>query len=278
MRKVVRRHKDGRLDAFHVYLEDLGKSENTIRAYLYAVKQFYELYHKLTPTNLKLYKTYLIENYTPATANLRIRAINSYLESIEIESSPISMIKFQKKSFLEHMISNADYEHLKKSLLNDNNLTYYYIVRFLASTGARISEVVMFRVEDVKYGYKDIVSKANKGRRIYIPEKLKQDALSWLEHENRTTGPLFINRYGRPLTSGAIRSCLYTLADKYGLPREVIHPHSFRHRFAINFLNNYNDIALLADLLGHDSIETTRIYLTRTSSEQKQLIDTIVNW
>ena len=67
-------------------------------------------------------------------------------------------------------------------------------------------------------------------------------------------------------------------ADKYGLNRDVVYPHSFRHRFAKNFLDRFNDLALLADLMGHESIETTRIYLRRTASEQQKIVDKVVNW
>ena len=75
-----------------------------------------------------------------------------------------------------------------------------------------------------------------------------------------------------------ILSSLRDIADKYGLDKKVVYPHSFRHRYAKNFLEKYNDIALLADLMGHESIETTRIYLRRTASEQKALVDEIVTW
>ena len=68
------------------------------------------------------------------------------------------------------------------------------------------------------------------------------------------------------------------VAEKYGMNREVVYPHSFRHRFAKNFLDRFNDLALLADLMGHESIETTRIYLRRTASEQQKIVDKVVNW
>ena len=71
---------------------------------------------------------------------------------------------------------------------------------------------------------------------------------------------------------------LKRFANRYGLKREVVYPHSFRHRYAKNFLERFNDIALLADLMGHESIETTRIYLRRTASEQRKIVDKIVNW
>lgn len=84
--------------------------------------------------------------------------------------------------------------------------------------------------------------------------------------------------YGERITTRGISQQLKNYAEKYGLDKKVVYPHSFRHRYAKNFLEKYNDIALLADLMGHESIETTRIYLRRTASEQQELVDKIVTW
>ena len=103
-------------------------------------------------------------------------------------------------------------------------------------------------------------------------------AVEWLGENNRSSGYLFLNRYGDRITTRGISQQLKNYADKYGLDKKVVYPHSFRHRYAKNFLEKYNDIALLADLMGHESIETTRIYLRRTASEQQALVDKIVTW
>ena len=89
---------------------------------------------------------------------------------------------------------------------------------------------------------------------------------------------IFLNRFGQRITTRGIASQLKHFATKYGMNKEVVYPHSFRHRFAKNFLDRFNDIALLADLMGHESIETTRIYLRRTASEQQKIVDKVVNW
>ena len=127
-------------------------------------------------------------------------------------------------------------------------------------------------------GYVDLYSKGGKLRRLYIPKKLQSEALSWIESRNITSGYLFVNRFGKPITSRGVSQQLKNYAVKYGLRVEVVYPHSFRHLFAKNFLDKYNDIALLADLMGHESIETTRIYLRRTASEQRAIVDKIVTW
>lgn len=92
------------------------------------------------------------------------------------------------------------------------------------------------------------------------------------------SGYIFTGRNGQVITARGIRSQLKVLAKRYKIPSEQVYPHSFRHRFAKNFLEKFNDISLLADLMGHESIETTRIYLTRSSEEQQKLIDRVVKW
>ena len=105
-----------------------------------------------------------------------------------------------------------------------------------------------------------------------------QNTSRWLEEKGVSSGYLFLNKYGEQISTRGIAIQLKRFARMYGLNQLVVYPHSFRHRFAKNFLERYNDIALLADLMGHESIETTRIYLRKTSTEQQQLVDKIVNW
>ena len=102
--------------------------------------------------------------------------------------------------------------------------------------------------------------------------------MNWLESENRQTGYLFLNRFDDQITARGVAQQLKFYAGKYGLDKVVVYPHSFRHMYAKRFLEKFNDISLLADLLGHESIETTRIYLRRTSSEQQSIVDKIVTW
>ena len=127
-------------------------------------------------------------------------------------------------------------------------------------------------------GYFDIYTKGGKIRRIYIPKTLRKEAIEWLGKVNRTTGYLFLNRFGERITTRGIAQQLKNYAVKYGLNKKVVYPHSFRHRFAKNFLDKFNDISLLADLMGHESIETTRIYLRKTSTEQRAIDDEVIDW
>lgn len=266
------------LEQFEDFLRGMNLSENTIKSYLYALKQYESLYGKISRKALREYKMFLQDNYKPQTVNLRIRAMNCYLESIQKESWQIPCVKMQQKTFLENVISEADYRYLKSCLKKDDEMFWYFVVRFLAATGARVSELVQIKVEDVRLGYLDIYSKGGKLRRIYIPKTLKKETLAWLKEKKQTSGFLFLNKQGKRITTRGIAGQLKHFAVRYQINPDVVYPHSFRHRFAKNFLEKFNDIALLADLMGHESIETTRIYLRKTSTEQQRIVDKVVDW
>ena len=158
------------LDKFEEFLSQSNMAKNTISAYLYAVKEFGSRHKELNKRNLLVYKTYLIETYKPKTVNLRIQALNKYLVFVGKTKLRLKSVKVQQRSYLENVISNADYTFLKNKLKKEDNLEWYFVVRFLAATGARVSELVQIKVEHVQVGYYDIYTKGGKIRRIYIPK------------------------------------------------------------------------------------------------------------
>lgn len=265
---------------FEKRLISKNKSPNTMNTYIFTLKQFFLLFgSKITQKKLKNYKDYLQENFKAKTTSLRISAINEFLKLIGKKDWVLENVKIQKKTFLEDVISNADYEYLKNSLKEDGEIYYYFMIRFLGATGARISEFLEFKVEDVKLGYMDIYGKGNKLRRVYIPKALQKEALDYfVNQKGYESGFLWLNRFGERLTPRGITGQLKTFGEKYGIRKEVLHPHSFRHRFAKNFIEKRKDIALLADLMGHENIETTRIYLKMTAGEQKAIVDQLITW
>ena len=266
------------LQDFEQFLKRSNLSGNTIESYVWTVEKFMDRYGEVTEKNLLEYKGYLVELFKPKTVNLRIQGMNKYLAFTGQENLQLKAVKIQQKSFLENVISNADYQFLKRKLKADGNMEWYFVVWYLAATGARVSELIQIKVEHVVVGYFDLYTKGGKLRRLYIPKKLRDETITWLKAQQRTSGYLFLNRYGDRITTRGISQQLKNYANKYGLDPKVVYPHSFRHRYAKNFLEKYNDIALLADLMGHESIETTRIYLRRTASEQRALVDKIVTW
>jgi len=266
------------VESFKTALREGNMAENTISAYVYAVNDYFTKHKTLNKRNLLLYKANLIEQFKPKTVNLRIQALNKFLEHVGKPRLRLKSVKVQQRTYLENVISQADYIFLKKRLKQEENLMWYFVVRFLTATGARVSELIQIKVEHVRIGYFDIYSKGGKVRRLFIPKLLRDEAKKWFEEIQQTTGYIFRNRFGERITTRGIAQQLKKYAERYGLNTNVVYPHSFRHRYAKNFLERFNDIALLADLMGHESIETTRIYLRRTSSEQQAIVDKVITW
>ena len=146
-------HKTNMNKEFENYLKQTNMSANTISAYMFAVR-FYELTYKdWNKRNLLLCKSYLIETYKPKTVNLRIQAMNKYLEFIKRDKLKLKAVKIQQKTYLENVISDADYHFLKNKLKKDGDWDRYFVVRYLAATGARVSELIQIKVEHVEAGF-----------------------------------------------------------------------------------------------------------------------------
>ena len=263
---------------FRTFLVKSDLARKTVDSYVWTVNNFISNYGEFNKENLLAYKGFLLEHFKPQTVNLRLQGINKFLVFTKRDNLKLKFVKVQQKSFLENVISDADYRFLKRKLKADGLREWYFVVWFMGATGARVSELLKIKAEHVEVGYLDLYSKGGKIRRLYIPKLLRDEASQWLDSEGVRSGYIFKNRYGGVITARGIALQLKHFADKYGLDAKVVYPHSFRHRFAKNFLEKCNDIAFLADLMGHESIETTRIYLRRTATEQQQLVDKIVTW
>lgn len=266
------------INDFEAFLRKQNLADNTISAYCRAMRHFFDLHKVINHENLQIHKAHLIDTFKPKTVNLHIQAINKFLSFRKKPHLRLKSVKVLQHPFLENVISNADYNFLKNRLKKEDNRLLYFAVRFLASTGARISELIQFKVEHVDAGFLDVYTKGGKVRRIYIPQALRTEAAQWLQAQARTSGYVFLNRFGQRMTPRGIAQQLKSHAINYGLNEKVVYPHSFRHRYAKNFLDKFNDLALLADLLGHESIETTRTYLRRSSAEQREIVDKTVTW
>ena len=144
------------LGEFEKELRKKNYAENSITAYRYAVKEFFGRFEVLNKDNLLQYKTYLIEHRKPKSVNLCICGINKYLTFIGKSGLELKAVKIPKASFLDQLISNEDYLYFKSRLRGESDLRWYFIVWTLAATGARISELVQFKVEHVQAGHIDI--------------------------------------------------------------------------------------------------------------------------
>lgn len=231
-----------------------------------------------TPTMLAAWRASLIRRCKPATVNLRIHAINRYFRFVGSPDAQLATVRTPRPSFTDNVVGEEDYLLLKARLLADGHLRDYFAVWTMAATGVRVSELLALTRADLDAGFADVVGKGGKVRRVWIPTHLLADLLEWASSEG-IVGRLFLNRRGEPITARGLAQQIKSHARAYGLDDAKVHPHALRHYFAKRCLaSRIVDLPTLADLLGHSSIETTRIYLRRSSTEQLALIDQMVTW
>lgn len=263
---------------FIIYLqEECELAANTVRSYRASLDQFFERFSEVNKYNLMQYKQQLIdEGKKPATVNLKITAMNKYCEFIRHPEYKVKKLKLVKTSFAENVITLEEYNHLLKCLMEDGNERGYWMVRFLAQTGARVSEFVRLPRSCLESGYCDMPSKG-RIRRIYVPDKLIEESREYFEKQ-KPSEYLFPSATGKEFSMQSVRMNLERWGRKYGVRKNVMHPHSFRHLFAIQFLKKNKNIALLADLMGHADVSTTSIYLRLSRQEQARQLNDTIDW
>lgn len=268
--------KNDNIEKFRCYLIEEEKSNNTIDNYIKAVEIFFRNFNELTKENMISFKQMQIEKWSPKTAYNRCVAMNRYCEFEGKPKCKVKSIKIHKQNCVENVITQKEYEYLLDCLKEDGNQKMYWMIKFLAKTGARVSEFVRFERRHLKEGEVTLWTKG-KIRRILIPKELLEESKQYFEKEPENKW-LFPNRYGRQMTTRGVSQNIKNAGRKYGIREEVLHPHAFRHLYAIKFLENNGNIALLADLMGHESIDTTAIYLRLSAEEQKAQFNEASNW
>lgn len=264
--------EDFDVNAFKEWLYSEGVSGNTVDSYAFAAKQFFSKFGELNTDNLNKYAEFLKSNFKPKTVNLRYSGMDSLFKFLNYSGYKFKRLRIQTKSFCDNAINEEQYNQFIQ-YAEAHCTRAAIIAKVIANTGVRVSELVELRTANLDIGYQDIVSKANKQRRIYFPKSLVSDI-------RNKCGKIYIceSRFGTKYSTRGVREMLVDYAKKAGIPVEVAHPHSFRHFFAKMFLKNNNDITLLGDLLGHSDITTTAIYTRKTSAEQQRELDKIINW
>lgn len=253
---------------------------NTIVAYTNGVRQYFERYNSVTLDNVLAYKMYLTENYSIESVNQKIGALNRYFRYKNIyDTYKLKKLRIQQKPFLENVISLQDYDYLKKRLRKDNEYVWYYLIWGIGCTGARISEILQVKYENLEKGYMDFYGKGRKQRRIYFPTRFKNSCLQWLHSIKRTSGHIYINAIGNIITPNLALKYCKRFANDYGIEPSVMYPHSFRHLFGREFyIKSNGNLLLLSDLMGHSSVDTTRIYARMSALEQTKIINDVVKW
>lgn len=262
-------------EGFETYLLEREYSRNTVRTYLRALEQFSRFAQQPDKLNLLRWKEELIRTNAPASVNLKLSAMRSYCRYKGV-SCDVRFLKTQHGNAVDNIITLEEYERLISGLIADGRIRWAAYYRILGMSGVRISELLAIRKQDVKRGCMDIFSKG-KARRILFPAKLAELVLPAFE-ELGASDFICVNARGDRLTQRGVRKMLREHAECYGIPPEHAHPHSFRHLFAIEFLKRNPNIALLGDLLGHSSVQTTSIYLRLSHSQQQEAVDQAVTW
>lgn len=276
------------LKQYRKHMINNNLADNTILVYSNVVKSVYQLYDgKITKNNLLAWKSWMIDEkkYKASTINLYIIAFNQYLKYINLSNLCLRIIKVPKKNYLDNAISLKTYNKLKEKLLADKKTMLYHIVTTFATTGVRVSELVKLNVEDVIAGMVDIHSKGDRIRRIYFPKKLIAQLKEWIG--DRTSGLLFAGKDGQRITISAVKSLFARAKAKYEIPG--LHCHALRHFFAFTWLDRmsrikqksgqrqYGVLPILAEILGHRSLDTVFIYLQPSTEELKAYADR-VDW
>ena len=263
------------IEGFQDYLAEEELSEGTIATYVCGIKKYAKMFDEITKSNLIAFKKYLIQNFKPQTVNIRITAILTYCKYIGMPMK-LKQVKVPKKTHIDNIISMEQFEYLLRCLKKDDNERWYAYILLLGKTGMRISEALRVKKSDILNGSVDMYTKAHV-RTIYFPNSLVQDIMPYLNTINDDSY-VMLNSRGRQMAKKSVDTMLKKFSEKYNIPKEVMHAHSFRHFFAIEFLKRNSNIALLADVLGHGSVNVTQLYLRQSQQQQKEAIDEAVNW
>lgn len=269
--------QEDRLEDFRRWLEEQERAANTVQAYCASMRGFFRSYGEVSQKNGMAWKQELQEaGMSPSTVNVRINAYNAYCTMAGDSGSRLRTLRIHQAPAVSNVISEREYQKLLDGLARDQNWRWYFGIKLLAVTGVRVSEFVRLRKSDFDRGYAEMWTKG-KMRRIFIPKSLQREARQYYS-TLRDDDHLFCRQDGKPITRRGVASMLHKFADRYGIDRDVMHPHSFRHLFALKFLQRKPDLSLLADVMGHSSVSTTAIYTRMTREQQSRTISRVVNW
>ena len=263
---------------FERHLKEDEKAKSTIDKYLRDIKEFYEWNgnsNDVMKDDLLDYKEYLKKSKLKISSiNSKISSLNSFFTFTKNELLKLKVIKCQKSLFGSKEKELTKNEFNKLYEVAKNNYRLKYLIETIVKTGVRVSELKYITVESLGIG-KTIVDNKGKMRIILIPRKLCKFLKDYCKRNNLNTGPIFLTRSGNPIDRKQIWQMIKKLAEKANVPKEKVFPHNLRHLFAREFYKQTHDIVKLASILGHSSIETTRIYTKETEDECRGSLENI---
>ncbi len=260
---------------FQNYLCAEEKSTATQDKYLRDVRRFslYAGSSKITKELVVAWKKHLIEQgYAVRSINSMLASVNSLLEFMGLSGCKVKNIRTQRQTYCEADQELTKSEYLRLLAAAEKKEQLHLLLQTICGTGIRVSELQYFTVEAVQKGKISVHCKS-KIRIILIPDKLRKILLSYAKRNRIISGIIFATRNGKPLDRSNIWSAMKKLCQKAGVKAEKVFPHNLRKLFARTFYQLEKDIAKLADVLGHSSINTTRIYIMASGAEHRRKLE-----
>ncbi len=268
---------ENKIAAFAVHLKNEEKSENTVEKYIRDVRAFasYTNTTRVTKETVIAYKNKLLsENYAARSINSMLASLNSLFSFLGWTDCRVKSIKLQRQIYCpeEKELTKAEYMRLVHTAKQKGNERLNLLIQTICGTGIRVSELQYITVESVKCG-EAVVSLKGKTRSVFIVKELQKKLLRYAAEQKITSGAIFITRNGKPMSRTNIWREMKSLCEQAGVNPQKVFPHNLRHLFARTFYGIEKDIAKLADILGHSSINTTRIYIITTCNEHRQRME-----
>jgi integrase family protein len=275
MRKEIK-VTDKLINQFIKYLQEQEKSQSTIVSYkreLFSLQMFFDD-SSLNKDSLLRYKTIITKQYKPSTCNVSISAINCFLKYINRQDLFLKPLKIQKTIFepAEKELTKKDYNKLIKAALINGDERTALAIQTICATGIRVSELQSITVETLRSGQAHICNKG-KNRIVFIPKALVNVLKKYVVNHNIASGPIFVTRNNKPLDRSNLWKSMKQLCSVAGVKPSKIYPHNLRHLFAKTYYTQQKDISRLADILGHSSINTTRIYTRESGAVHAKQIE-----
>ena len=261
---------------FENHLSEQEKSPSTIEKYIRDVRAFSAFAGKkaITKETVILYKKHLQKDYAVRSANSMLASVNSLFSFLGWHDLKVKSLKIQQQVFCpeEKELTKAEYYRLCTAAKRKRNKRLNLILQTICGTGIRVSELQYITVEAVKHGEAVVNCKA-KTRTIFIVKELKQKLLRYAAEQGIKSGMIFVTRTGKSISRTNIWREMKALCKEANVNPQKVFPHNLRHLFARVFYGIEKDIAKLADILGHSSINTTRIYIISTGTEHRKRME-----
>ena len=274
---MAQTHYKQQINAFAQSLRQEERAQGTIENYLRHLRAFAAWLGggELTPATAPAWKAELLaKGYAPGTVNAMLVPLNRFLDFLGYGNCKVKALRIQRRLFRENRkeLTRQEYDRLLSTARAQGKERLALLMEAICATGIRVSEVRYITVEAARSGQADIALKG-KVRTILLPGKLCRKLLKYARQQKTASGEIFLTKSGKPLSRRQIWAEMKRLCLRAGVAPTKVFPHNLRHLFARTFYQATRDVAKLADVLGHSSIETTRIYLISTGAQHRRDLD-----